>query len=83
MRDHELGEWMEDEQPEQVVMTVLWSDDFDACMIEFEPGFLQPHTVEERKRRAYILVSTMWTIEHAMLKMDDQILRSGDDDVLH
>lgn len=73
----------EDEQAEQQVMTVLWSDDIDACMIEFEAGFLYPATVEERKRRAHILVNAMWTIEHALLRMDDQLLRSDVDDVLH
>jgi len=83
MRDHEdVGDY-EDEPPEQQVMTVLWSDDIDACMIEFEPCFLYPATVEERKRRAHILVNAMWTIEHALLRMDDQLLRSDVDDVLH
>ena len=83
MRDHELGEWMDDEEPEQQVMTVLWSDDIDACMIEFEPGFLYPATVEERKRRTHILVNAMWTIEHALVAMDGQILRSDVNDLLH
>jgi hypothetical protein len=83
LRDHEIDEWTNDEEPEQVVMTVLWADDFEACMIEFEPGFLQPSTVEERKRRTHILVNAMWTIEHALVAMDGHILRSDMNDVLH
>ena len=65
------------------LFTVLWSEYIGACSIQFEPGFLHPKTVEERKHRAEILVSTMWTIERALMMMDDQILRSEDDDVLH
>ena len=80
--NEEIGDY-EDEEPEQQVMAVLWSDDIDACMIEFEPGFLYPTTVEERKRRAHILVNVMWTIEHALLRMDDQLLRNDADDLLH
>ena len=76
--DHIFG----DEAIERL-FTVLWSEDIGACSVEFEPGFLRPETLEERKHRTEILVSTMWTIERALMMMDDQLLRSGDDDVLH
>ena len=76
--DHIFG----DEAIERL-FTVLWSEDIGACSVEFEPGFLRPKTLEERKHRTEILVSTMWTIERALMMMDDQLLRSGDDDVLH
>ena len=66
-----------------LLFTVLWSEDIGACSVEFKPGFLLPKTLEERKHRTEILVSTMWTIERALMMMDDQLLRSGDDDVLH
>ena len=36
--NEEIGDY-EDEEPEQQVMAVLWSNDIDACMIEFEPGY--------------------------------------------
>ncbi len=65
------------------IFTVLWSEDIGAINVEFEPGFLHPKTLDERKRRTHILVNTMWTIERALLMMDDQLLRSGDEDVLH
>ncbi len=65
------------------ILTVLWSDDIGAISVEFEPGFLHPKTLEERKRRTEILVNTMWTIERALMVMDDQLMRNGDDDVLH
>ncbi len=65
------------------ILTVLWSDDIGAVSVEFEPGFLHPKTLEERKRRTEILVNTMWTIERALMVMDDQLMRNGDDDVLH
>ncbi len=76
--DHIFG----DEAIERL-FTVLWSEDIGACSVEFKPGFLLPKTLEERKHRTEILVSTMWTIERALMMMDDQLLRSGDDDVLH
>ncbi len=76
--DHIFG----DEAIEQL-FTVLWSEDIGACSVEFKPGFLRPRTLEERKHRTEILVSTMWTIERSLMMMDDQLLRSGDDDVLH
>ena len=65
------------------ILTVLWSEDIGAINIEFQPGFLQPETLEERKHRTEILVNAMWTIERALLVMDDQLLRSGEDDVVH
>ena len=76
--DHIFG----DEAIERL-FTVLWSEDIGACSVEFKPGFLHPRTLEERKHRTEILVSTMWTIERALMMMDDQLLRSSDDDVLH
>jgi len=76
--DHIFG----DEAIERL-FTALWSEDSGACSVEFEPCFLRPKTLEERKHRTEILVSTMWTIERALMMMDDQLLRSSDDDVLH
>lgn len=65
------------------ILTVLWSEDIGAINVEFKSGFLKPETLEERKHRTEILVHAMWTIERALLVMDDQLLRSGDDDVVH
>tara|TARA_Y100000385_G_scaffold180776_1_gene186735 strand:+ start:58 stop:312 length:255 start_codon:yes stop_codon:yes gene_type:complete len=76
--DHLLGDEAMDR-----ILTVMWSNDVGAVSVEFEPGFLRPETLEQRKRHAEILVSTMWTIERALLMMDGQILRSEDDDVVH
>jgi hypothetical protein len=80
--DEEYDEIFGDEAIERL-FTVLWSEDIGACSVEFKPGFLRPRTLEERKHRTEILVSTMWTIERALMMMDDQLLRSSDDDVLH
>jgi hypothetical protein len=80
--DEEYDEIFGDEAIERL-FTVLWSEDIGACSVEFKPGFLRPKTLEERKHRTEILVSTMWTIERALMMMDDQLLRSSDDDVLH
>ena len=80
--DEEYDEIFGDEAIERL-FTVLWSEDIGACSVEFKPGFLRPKTMEERKHRTEILVSTMWTIERALMMMDDQLLRSRDDDVLH
>ena len=80
--DEEYDEIFGDEAIERL-FTVLWSEDIGACSVEFKPGFLRPRTLEERKHRTEILVSTMWTIERALMMMDDQLLRSRDDDVLH
>ena len=65
------------------ILTVYCGPRISAINIEFQPGFLQPETLEERKHRTEILVNAMWTIERALLVMDDQLLRSGDDDVVH
>ena len=80
--DEEYDQIFGDEAIERL-FTVLWSEDIGACSVEFKPGFLRPKTLEERKHRTEILVSTMWTIERALMMMDDQLLRSRDDDVLH
>jgi len=80
--DEEYDQIFGDEAIERL-FTVLWSEDIGACSVEFKPGFLRPRTLEERKHRTEILVSTMWTIERALMMMDDQLLRSSDDDVLH
>jgi hypothetical protein len=80
--DEEYDEIFGDEAIERL-FTVLWSEDIGACSVEFKQGFLRPKTLEERKHRTEILVNTMWTIERALMMMDDQLLRSRDDDVLH
>ena len=71
-------------QDDDLIMAVYWSDIFRACAIEFEPGLMQPRTVEERMRVQEIIVATMQCLEHALLRLDDQItgVRS-DADVLH
>jgi hypothetical protein len=80
--DEEYDQIFGDEAIERL-FTVLWSEDIGACSVEFKPGFLRPRTLEERKHRTEVLVNTMWTIERALMMMDDQLLRSRDDDVLH
>lgn len=71
-------------QDEDLIMAVYWSDIFRACAIEFEPGLMQPRTVEERMRVQEIIVATMQCLEHALLRLDDQITEvRSDADVLH
>jgi hypothetical protein len=68
-----------DLEDDDLVMAIYWSDLFKACAIEFEHGFMQPRTVEERMRVQEIIVSTMQCLEHALVRLDDQMLevRSG------
>lgn len=68
-----------DLEDDDLVMAIYWSDLFKACAIEFEQGFMQPHTVEERMRVQEVIVATMQCLEHALVRLDDQILevRSG------
>ena len=71
-------------QDEDLIMAIYWSDIFRACAIEFEPDFMQPRTVEERMRVQEIIVATMQCLEHALLRLDDQITEvRSDADVLH
>jgi len=71
-------------QDEDLIMAVYWSDIFRACAIEFDPGLMQPRTVEERMRVQEIIVATMQCLEHALLRLDDQITEvRSDADVLH
>ena len=71
-------------QDDDLIMAVYWSDIFRACAIEFEPDFMQPRTVEERMRVQEIIVATMQCLEHALLRLDDQITEvRSDADVLH
>ena len=45
---------------------------------------MQPRTVEERMRVQEIIVATMQCLEHALLRLDDQITEvRSDADVLH
>ena len=47
-------------------------------------GHPQPRTVEERMRVQEIIVATMQCLEHALLRLDDQITEvRSDADVLH
>ena len=68
-----------DLEDDDLVMAIYWSDLFKACAIEFEQGFMQPQTVEERMRVQEVIVATMQCLEHALVRLDDQILevRSG------
>ena len=71
-------------QDEDLIMAVYWSDILRACAIEFEPELMQPRTVEERMRVQEIIVATMQCLEHALLRLDDQIMEvRSDADVLH
>ena len=71
-------------QDEDLIMAVYWSDIFRACAIEFEPGLMQPRTVEERMRVQEIIVATMQCLEHALLRLDDQITEvRSDAELLH
>ena len=71
-------------QDEDLIMAIYWSDILRACAIEFEPGLMQPRTVEERMRVQEIIVATMQCLEHALLRLDDQITEvRSDADVLH
>ena len=71
-------------QDEDLIMAVYWSDILRACAIEFEPELMQPRTVEERMRVQEIIVATMQCLEHALLRLDDQITEvRSDADVLH
>jgi hypothetical protein len=71
-------------QDEDLIMAIYWSDILRACVIEFEPGLMQPRTVEERMRVQEIIVATMQCLEHALLRLDDQITEvRSDADVLH
>ena len=73
-----------DLEDEDLIMAIYWSDIFRACAIEFEPGLMQPRTVEERMRVQEIIVATMQCLEHALLRLDDQIVEvRSDADVLH
>ena len=73
-----------DLEDEDLIMAVYWSDIFRACAIEFEQGFMQPRTVEERMRVQEVIVATMQCLEHALVRLDDQIVevRSGEE-LLH
>ena len=68
-----------DLEDEDLIMAIYWSDIFRACAIEFEPGLMQPRTVEERMRVQEVIVATMQCLEHALVRLDDQIVevRSG------
>ena len=68
-----------DLEDDDLVMAIYWSDLFKACAIEFEQGFMHPQTVEERMRVQEVIVATMQCLEHALVRLDDQILevRSG------
>ena len=68
-----------DLEDDDLIMAVYWSDIFRACAIEFEQGFMQPRTVEERMRVQEIIVATMQCLEHALVRLDDQMVevRSG------
>jgi hypothetical protein len=69
---------------EDLIMAIYWSDILRACAIEFKPDLMQPHTVEERMRVQEIIVATMQCLEHALLRLDDQITEvRSDADVLH
>lgn len=73
-----------DLEDDDLIMAVYWSDIFRVCAIEFEPDFMQPRTVEERMRVQEIIVATMQCLEHALLRLDDQITEvRSDADVLH
>ena len=73
-----------DLEDDDLIMAVYWSDIFKACAIEFEQGFMQPRTVEERMRVQEVIVATMQCLEHALVRLDDQIVevRSGEE-LLH
>ena len=68
-----------DLEDDDLIMAVYWSDIFRACAIEFEQGFMQPRTVEERMRVQEVIVATMQCLEHALVRLDDQMVevRSG------
>ena len=68
-----------DLEDEDLIMAVYWSDILRACAIEFEPDFMQPRPVEERMRVQEVIVTTMQCLEHALVRLDDQIVevRSG------
>ena len=68
-----------DLEDDDLVMAVYWSDILHACAIEFDHGFMQPRTVEERMRAQEVIVATMQCLEHALVRLDDQIVevRSG------
>lgn len=73
-----------DLEDDDLIMAVYWSDIFRACAIEFEQGFMQPRTVEERMRVQEVIVATMQCLEHALVRLDDQMVevRSGEE-LLH
>ena len=73
-----------DLEDDDLIMAVYWSDIFKACAIEFEQGFMQPRTVEERMRVQEVIVATMQCLEHALVRLDDQMVevRSGEE-LLH
>ena len=68
-----------DLEDEDLIMAIYWSDIFRACAIEFEPGLMQPRTVEERMRVQEVIVATMQCLEHSLVRLDGQMVevRSG------
>jgi hypothetical protein len=66
-------------EDEDLIMAIYWSDILRACAIEFQPELMQPRTIEERMRVQEIIVATMQCLEHALVRLDDQMVevRSG------